>query len=190
MFVTFITFYQKWPEYEVHHSYVRLRSCGALYPLPIHLCSIASFTWTFQTSWLKLKHFWLVFRDTDYHDWNSFSFSSAPPGECLGYYFRTCNWLPSYHSEATPSELLTVLWHNRPMRELIKFRNLKEWDCATVAERCSVLPPLPSSLFAPRVARLHGNTGWRNSKEGPRNLWRHAQQYMALHSPHVGFQRL
>jgi hypothetical protein len=26
-----------------------------------------------------------------------------------------------------------ILWRNRPMRELIKIRNLKERDCATVA---------------------------------------------------------
>jgi hypothetical protein len=63
-----------------------------------------------------------------------------------------------------------ILWRNRPMRELIKFRNFKERDCATVAERCRVLTPLPSPLFAPRVSRLRGNTRWRNSKEGPRNL--------------------
>jgi hypothetical protein len=57
------------------------------------------------------------------------------------------------------------------MRGLLKFRNPKERDCATVAERCRVLPPLPSPRFAlPCVARLRGNTGWRNSKEGPRNL--------------------
>jgi hypothetical protein len=30
------------------------------------------------------------------------------------------------------------------MQELIKIRNLKERDCATVAERFRVLPPLPS----------------------------------------------
>jgi hypothetical protein len=30
------------------------------------------------------------------------------------------------------------------MQEVIKIRNLKERDCATVAERCRVLPPLPS----------------------------------------------
>jgi hypothetical protein len=30
------------------------------------------------------------------------------------------------------------------MREVIKIRNLKERDCTTVAERCRVLPPLPS----------------------------------------------
>jgi hypothetical protein len=56
------------------------------------------------------------------------------------------------------------------MRELIKFRNLKERDCATVAERCRVLPLLPFPRFALRVARLRGNTGWRNSKVGQRNL--------------------
>jgi hypothetical protein len=52
---------------------------------------------------------------------------------------------------------MNLLWRNRPMRELLKFRNLKECDCATVAERCRVLPPLPSPLFAPRVAGLRGN---------------------------------
>jgi hypothetical protein len=56
------------------------------------------------------------------------------------------------------------------MRGVITFRNLKERDCATVAERCRAMPPLPSPLFASRVARLRGDTGWRNSKEGPRNL--------------------
>jgi hypothetical protein len=56
------------------------------------------------------------------------------------------------------------------MQELIKFRNLKERDFATVVERCRVLPSLPTPCFAPRVARLRGNTGWRNSKEGRRDL--------------------
>jgi hypothetical protein len=57
------------------------------------------------------------------------------------------------------------------MRELLKFRNLKERDCAIVAEHYRVLPPLPSPRFAlPWVARLRGNTGWCNSKEGPCNL--------------------
>jgi hypothetical protein len=50
-----------------------------------------------------------------------------------------------------------AVWRNRPMRELLKFRNLKGRDFATVAERCRVLPPLPSPLFAPRVAGLRGN---------------------------------
>jgi hypothetical protein len=53
--------------------------------------------------------------------------------------------------------LTNILWRNRPMWELLKFRNLKERDCATVAERCCVLPPLPSPLFAPRVAGLRDN---------------------------------
>jgi hypothetical protein len=44
------------------------------------------------------------------------------------------------------------------MRQVINLRNLKERDCATVVERRRVLPPLPSPLFAPRVARLRGNT--------------------------------
>jgi hypothetical protein len=49
------------------------------------------------------------------------------------------------------------------MRELIKIRNLKERDCATVAESCRVSPPLPS---------LHVLLGYvvitwsHNSKEG------------------------
>jgi hypothetical protein len=50
-----------------------------------------------------------------------------------------------------------ILWRNHPMQELLKFRNLKECDCTTVAERCHVLPLLPSPLFALRVARLHSN---------------------------------
>jgi hypothetical protein len=49
-----------------------------------------------------------------------------------------------------------MLWRNRPMREVIKFRNLKDRDCTTVAERYRVLPPIPSPLFAPRIARLRG----------------------------------
>jgi hypothetical protein len=61
------------------------------------------------------------------------------------------------HMSVCIERVITVLWRNRPMRELLKFRNLKERDCATVAERCRVLPPLPSPLFAPLVARLRGN---------------------------------
>jgi hypothetical protein len=34
------------------------------------------------------------------------------------------------------------------MREVITFRNFKEHDCATVAERYRVLPPLPFPCFA------------------------------------------
>jgi hypothetical protein len=65
-----------------------------------------------------------------------------------------------------------ILWRNRPMRELLKFRNLKERDCATVAERCRVLPSLPSHRFAPHRVFLGYavNTGSRNSKKGPRDL--------------------
>jgi hypothetical protein len=44
-----------------------------------------------------------------------------------------------------------------PCGDLLKFRNLKESDCATVAEGCRALPPLPSPLFASRVAGLRGN---------------------------------
>jgi hypothetical protein len=47
-----------------------------------------------------------------------------------------------------------VVWRNRPMRELLKFRNLKERDCTTVAERCRVLPHLSSPRFAPHLALL------------------------------------
>jgi hypothetical protein len=62
--------------------------------------------------------------------------------------------------------MLYILWRNRPMRGLLKSRNLKERDCATVAERYRILPPLSSPRFAlPSVARLRGNTGWRNSKD-------------------------
>jgi hypothetical protein len=84
-----------------------------------------------------------------------------------------------------------VLWRNRPMRELLKFRNLKESDCATVAERYRVLPPLPSPLFARRVAGLRCNC-WAAQQQG-RTMGpqlRHAQQYTGLRSPHVAFQRL
>jgi hypothetical protein len=40
------------------------------------------------------------------------------------------------------------------MQELIKFRNFKEWDCATVVEHYRVLPPLPSPRFAPHYVLL------------------------------------
>jgi hypothetical protein len=58
------------------------------------------------------------------------------------------------------------------MRELIKFRNLEELDCATVVERCRVLPHLPSPRFAshPVLLGYAVATGSRNSKDGPRNL--------------------
>jgi hypothetical protein len=53
------------------------------------------------------------------------------------------------------------------MRELLKFRNLKERDSATVAERWRLLTPF-SSL---RVLLGYAiTTGSRNSKEGPRDL--------------------
>jgi hypothetical protein len=38
------------------------------------------------------------------------------------------------------------------MRGLLKFRNLKERDCATVAERYRILPPIPSPRFVPHRA--------------------------------------
>jgi hypothetical protein len=66
-----------------------------------------------------------------------------------------------------PHSKLIILWRNRPMREVMKFRNLKERDCATVAERCRVLPPLP--WF--RVLLGYAVITWsRNSKEGQRDL--------------------
>jgi hypothetical protein len=64
---------------------------------------------------------------------------------------------PSDHQTHNMDDRAFILWHNRPMREVMKFRNLKERDCATVAERRRILPPLPSPLFALRVARLRGN---------------------------------
>jgi hypothetical protein len=44
--------------------------------------------------------------------------------------------------------LFMILWRNRPMRELLKFRNLKERNCATVVERCRAAPCLPSLPLA------------------------------------------
>jgi hypothetical protein len=67
--------------------------------------------------------------------------------------------------------IIYILWRNRPMRDLIKFRNLKERDCATVAERCKApyLPFLPLSSL--RVLLGYAVTaGSRNSREGPRDL--------------------
>jgi hypothetical protein len=53
------------------------------------------------------------------------------------------------------------------MREVITFRNFKEGECATVAERCRVLPPLPSF----RVLLGYAVITWsRNRKEGRREL--------------------
>jgi hypothetical protein len=53
------------------------------------------------------------------------------------------------------------------MRELLKFRNLKERDCATV-----VSDVFPHPRFAPHRALLGYavNNGLYNSKEGPRDL--------------------
>jgi hypothetical protein len=58
------------------------------------------------------------------------------------------------------------------MRELIKLKNLKKRDCATVVDRCRVLPPLPSPRFAPHLLLLGYavTTGSRKSKEGTRDL--------------------
>jgi hypothetical protein len=56
-----------------------------------------------------------------------------------------------------------ILWRNRPMREVITFRNFKERKCATVAEHCRILPPLPSF----RVLLGYAVITWsRNHKEG------------------------
>jgi hypothetical protein len=52
---------------------------------------------------------------------------------------------------------IKILWRNRPMWEVMKFRNLKERDYTIVAERCRILLLLPSPLFALRVARLRSN---------------------------------
>jgi hypothetical protein len=60
-----------------------------------------------------------------------------------------------------------ILWRNRPMREVITFRNLKERDCATVPERCRVLSPLPSF----RVLLGYAVITWSHKrKEGRREL--------------------
>jgi hypothetical protein len=53
------------------------------------------------------------------------------------------------------------------MREGIEFRNLKKRDCTTVAERCRVLPPLPSFHVLLGYVVI---TWSRNSKEGRRDL--------------------
>jgi hypothetical protein len=74
--------------------------------------------------------------------------------------------------QSTPSHpislrSLLILWRNRPMWEVMKYRNLKERDCATVAERCRVLPPFPSL----RVLLGYAVVTWsRNSTEGWRDL--------------------
>jgi hypothetical protein len=72
-------------------------------------------------------------------------------------------------------------------------RNLEERDCATVVERCCVLPPLPSPRFALHCALLGYtvNTGSRNSKEGSRDfrdIMCNNTQCCVL--PHVRLQRL
>jgi hypothetical protein len=83
-----------------------------------------------------------------------------------------CSENPATISDLPLGISTKILWRNRPMRELLKFRNLKERDCATLAERCHALPPLPSPLFAPHCALLGYavTTGSRNNKEGPRDL--------------------
>jgi hypothetical protein len=56
---------------------------------------------------------------------------------------------------------------NRPMRELLKFRNLKKHNCTTVASDV-----FPYHRFAPHRALLGYavTTGLRNSKEGSRDF--------------------
>jgi hypothetical protein len=56
------------------------------------------------------------------------------------------------------------------MREVIEFRNLKERDCATVAERRRVLPLHPSPIFATVLLGYAVTIGSRNSKEGQSDL--------------------
>jgi hypothetical protein len=58
------------------------------------------------------------------------------------------------------------------MQEVITFRNFKERDWATVAERYHMLPPLPFPRFALlRVLLGYAVITWlRNSKEGRRDL--------------------
>jgi hypothetical protein len=56
------------------------------------------------------------------------------------------------------------------MRELLKFRNLKEHYRATVAECCRTLPPLPSPRFTPHRALLGCAVTLDGATEGPRDL--------------------
>jgi hypothetical protein len=58
-------------------------------------------------------------------------------------------WHSAQRADISEEKWMCILWRNRPMRKLLKFRNLNERDCATVAERCRVLPPLPSPSIAP-----------------------------------------
>jgi hypothetical protein len=70
-------------------------------------------------------------------------------------------------SKENEVSMIIIVWRNRPMWEVIKFRNLKERDCATVAEFCRVLPPLHSF----RVLLGYAIITWsRNSKEGQSDL--------------------
>jgi hypothetical protein len=70
------------------------------------------------------------------------------------------------------------------MQELLKFRNLKTHDCATVVEHCHILPPLPSPLFAPHRASLGYavSTGMCNSKEHVTSVTSHATIHNAAFS--------
>jgi hypothetical protein len=100
--------------------------------------------------------------------------------------------LPHYNTVKSTAEIqyCTVLWRNRPMRGVITFRNFKEHNCATVAERYRILPPLPSF----RV--LLGYAVTSVSRHATIAAARHFcavsanQQYMALSSARVRFQHL
>jgi hypothetical protein len=51
--------------------------------------------------------------------------------------------------------IMNMLWRNRPMWELLKFRNLKERDCATVGERCLALLGCAVTLDGATVRKDH-----------------------------------
>jgi hypothetical protein len=75
------------------------------------------------------------------------------------------------------------------MHEVITFRNFKEHDCATVAERYRVLPPLSSfrvllGYAVTSVSRHATIAAVRRFCAVSAN-----QQYTALSSPRVRFQR-
>jgi hypothetical protein len=68
------------------------------------------------------------------------------------------------------------------MREVITFRNFKERECATVAERCCVLPPLPSF----RVLLGYAVITWsRNRKEGRRELSDVTRNVYSIHDANI-----
>jgi hypothetical protein len=100
---------------------------------------------------------------------------------CIYWYFKnweekeyhfigSSKWDDTVNQDITEMTSSTILWHNRPMREVMKFRNLKECDCATVAECRRVLPLHPSPIFAPVLLGYAVTIGSRNSKEGQSDL--------------------